>query len=187
MSTIQATRLKKGMLIKLEQDLFRILELQHVTPGNLRGFVRVKLRNLRNGALADQRLRSEDVIERARLDERKMQYMYHDASGYHFMDTTSYEQISLSEEVLGDMTGYLVAETTITVEYYGTEPVGIELPQTMDLTVVDTMPAIKGATANAQLKPATLETGLIVPVPSFVATGDRIRVNTETGEYQSRV
>ena len=187
MSTIQATRLKKGMLIKLEQDLFRILELQHVTPGNLRGFVRVKLRNLRNGALADQRLRSEDVIERARLDERKMQYMYHDASGFHFMDTTSYEQISLSEEVLGDMTGYLVAETTITVDYYGTEPVGIELPQTMDLTVVDTMPAIKGATANAQLKPATLETGLVVPVPPFVATGDRIRVNTETGEYQSRV
>jgi elongation factor P len=115
MSTIQATRLKKGMLIKLEQDLFRILELQHVTPGNLRGFVRVKLRNLRNGALADQRLRSEDVIERARLDERKMQYMYHDAGGFHFMDTTSYEQISLSEEVLGDMTGYLVAETTISV------------------------------------------------------------------------
>jgi elongation factor P len=187
MSTIQATRLKKGMLIKLEQDLFRILELQHVTPGNLRGFVRVKLRNLRNGALADQRLRSEDVIERARLDERKMQYMYNDAAGFHFMDTTSYEQISLSEEVLGDMTGYLVAETTITVEYYGTEPVGIELPPTMDLTVVDTMPAIKGATANAQLKPATLETGLIVPVPPFVATGDRIRVNTETGEYQSRV
>jgi elongation factor P len=187
MSTIQATRLKKGMLIKLEQDLYRILELQHVTPGNLRGFVRVKLRNLRNGALADQRLRSEDVIERATLDERKMQYMYNDASGYHFMDTTSYEQISLSEEVLGDMTGYLVAETTITVEYYGAEPVGIELPQTMDLTVVDTMPAIKGSTANAQLKPATLETGLVVPVPPFVATGDPIRVNTETGEYQSRV
>jgi elongation factor P len=187
MSTIQATRLKKGMLIKLEQDLYRILELQHVTPGNLRGFVRVKLRNLRNGALADQRLRSEDVIERARLDERKMQYMYNDAAGFHFMDTTSYEQISLSEEVLGDMTGYLVAETTISVEYYGSEPVGIELPSTMDLIVVDTMPAIKGATANAQLKPATLETGLIVPVPPFVATGDRIRVNTETGEYQSRV
>lgn len=187
MSTIQATRLKKGMLIKFEQDLYRILELQHVTPGNLRGFVRVKLRNLRNGALADQRFRSDDVIERARLDERKMQYMYNDAAGFHFMDTTSYDQISLSEEVLGDMTGYLVAETTITVDYYGAEPVGIELPLTMDLRVVDTTPAIKGATANAQLKPATLETGLIVPVPPFVATGDRIRVNTETGEYQSRV
>lgn len=174
------------MLIKLDQDLYRILELQHVTPGNLRGFVRVKLRNLRNGALADQRLRSEDVIERATLDERQMQYMYNDAAGFHFMDTDTYDQITLSPEVLGDMTGYLVAETTISVEFYGAEPVGIELPQTMDLTVVDTMPAIKGATASAQLKPATLETGLIVQVPPFVAVGDKVRVNTETGEYQSR-
>ena len=186
MSSINATRLKKGMLIKMGQDLFRILELQHVTPGNLRGFVRVKLRNLRNGALADERLRSEDVIERATLDEVEMQYMYNDAAGYHFMDTTTYEQITLSEEVLGDMVGYLVAEGTIKVEYYGTEPVGIELPQTMDLAVVDTMPAIKGATASAQLKPATLETGLIVQVPPFIAVGDKVRVNTETGEYQSR-
>jgi elongation factor P len=186
MSAIQATRLKKGMLIKMGQDLFRILDLQHVTPGNLRGFVRVKLRNLRNGSLADERLRSEDVIERATLDEVEMQYMYKDAAGYHFMDTSTYDQITLSEEVLGDMVGFLVAEATIKVEFYGSEPVGIELPQTMDLTVVDTMPAIKGATASAQLKPATLETGLVVQVPPFIATGDRVRVNTESGEYQSR-
>lgn len=186
MSSIQATRLKKGMLIKMGQDLFRILDLQHVTPGNLRGFVRVKLRNLRNGSLADERLRSEDVIERATLDEVEMQYMYSDAAGYHFMDTSTYDQITLSEEVLGDMVGYLVAESTIRVEYYGSEPVGIELPQTVDLAVVDTAPAIKGATASAQLKPATLETGLVVQVPPFVSAGDRIRVNTETGEYQSR-
>jgi len=186
MSSINATRLKKGMLIKMGQDLFRILELQHVTPGNLRGFVRVKLRNLRNGALADERLRSEDVIERATLDEVEMQYMYKDAGGYHFMDTTTYEQITLSEEVLGDFVGYLIAESTIKVEFYGTEPVGIELPQNIDLTVVDTMPAIKGATASAQLKPATLETGLVVQVPPFIAVGDRVRVNTESGEYQSR-
>jgi elongation factor P len=186
MSSIQATRLRKGMLIKMGQDLFRILELQHVTPGNLRGFVRVKLRNLRNGALADERLRSEDTIERATLDEVEMQYMYNDAAGYHFMDTSSYEQISLSEEVLGEMVGYLVAESTIKVEFYGTEPVGIELPQTVDLAVTDTMPAIKGATASAQLKPATLETGLVVQVPPFIAVGEKVRINTETGEYQSR-
>lgn len=186
MSSIQATRLKKGMLIKMGQDLFRILELQHVTPGNLRGFVRVKLRNLRNGALADERLRSEDTIERATLDEIEMQYMYNDAAGYHFMDTSTYDQITLSEEVLGDMVGYLIAEGTIKVEFYGTEPVGIELPQTMDMTVTDTMPAIKGATASAQLKPATVETGLVVQVPPFISVGDKIRVNTETGEYQSR-
>ncbi len=186
MSSIQATRLRKGMLIKLGEDLFRILELQHVTPGNLRGFVRVKLRNLRNGTQSEQRLRSEDTIERASLDEREMQYLYSDPGGHHFMDTASYEQIALGDEILGDAVGYLVPEMTIRMEFYGTEPVGIELPQTIDLTVTDTTPAIKGATASAQLKPATLETGLIVQVPPFINIGDRIRINTESGEYQAR-
>jgi elongation factor P len=186
MSSIQATRLRKGHIIKMGEDLLRILELQHVTPGNLRGFVRVKLRNIRNGALADQRLRSDDTIERAQLDEREMQYLYNDAAGYHFMDTTSYEQITLADEVLGELAGYLVAESTINVEFYESEPVGIELPQTVDLVVKDTAPGIKGATASAQVKPATLETGIVVNVPPFVNVGDKIRVNTETGEYQSR-
>ncbi len=186
MSSIQATRLRKGHIIKLGEDLFRILDLQHVTPGNLRGFVRVKLRNLRNGSLSDQRLRSEDTIERATLDEREMQYMYSDAAGHHFMDTASYEQTTLAEEILGDAIGYLVAEATINVEFYGAEPVGIELPQTVDLVVKDTAPGIKGATASAQVKPATLETGIVVQVPPFINVGDRVRVNTETGDYQSR-
>ena len=135
MASIQATRLKKGMLIKMEQDLFRVLELQHVTPGNLRGFVRVKMRNIRNGALADQKLRSEDTLDRATLDEREMQYLYHDGEDYHFMDTTSYEQIHISSEALGDSVNYLKPEMTIQVEFYGEEPVGIELPQTVDLKV----------------------------------------------------
>jgi elongation factor P len=183
---MQATRLRKGMLIKVGENLFRVLELQHVTPGNLRGFVRVKLRNIRTGALADQKLRSEDEIERATLDEKSMQYLYRDGDTFHFMDTESYEQIGLTEEVLGDAMNYMVAESVIEMEFYGSEPVGIELPQTVDLTVVDTTPAIKGATASAQLKPATLETGLVVQVPPFVNPGDRVRINTETGEYQSR-
>jgi len=186
MSSTPATRLKKGNLILLENELFRILELQHVTPGNLRGFVRVKLRNLRNGTLNDQRLRSEDVVQKATLDEVEMQYMYSDAAGHHFMDTSSYEQISLSDEVLGEMIGYLVPESTIKVEFYGSEPVGIELPQTVDLKVTDTTPVVKGATASAQLKPATLETGLVVQVPPFINIGDKVRINTESGEYQSR-
>ena len=186
MSSIQATRLRKGNLITLGGDLYRILELQHVTPGNLRGFVRVKLRNLRNGTQSEQRLRSEDTIERATLDERQMQYLYSDATGHHFMDTGTYEQTALSDEVLGDAVGYLVPEMTIGMEFFGSEPVGIELPQTIDLTVTDTTPAIKGATASAQLKPATLETGLVVQVPPFINIGDRIRVITETGEYQGR-
>jgi elongation factor P len=183
---MQATRLRKGMLIKVGENLFRVLELQHVTPGNLRGFVRVKLRNIRTGALSDQKLRSEDEIERATLDEKSMQYLYRDGASYHFMDTDSYEQIALTEEVLGDAMNYMVAESVIEMEFYGSEPVGIELPQTVDLKVVETTPAIKGATASAQLKPATLETGLVVQVPPFVSEGDKVRINTETGEYQSR-
>ncbi|MBP7779378.1 MAG: elongation factor P [Acidobacteria bacterium] len=185
-NTLAATRLKRGMIILQNGDLLRILDLEHKTPGNLRGFVRVKTRNLRNNASSEQRLRSEDVVERAVLDEKKMQYLYSDAGGHHFMDTSSYEQTHLTGEALGDSAGYLKPEMTISVEFFGDEPVGIELPPTVDLKVVETVPAIKGATATNQLKPATTETGMIVQVPPFVGEGDVIRVSTETGEYQSR-
>ena len=178
--------MKKGMLIKIGQDLFRVLELQHVTPGNLRGFVRVKFRNIRTGTLSDQKLRSEDFVERATLDEREMQYLYRDGDAFHFMDTSTYEQLHIDAEALGDNVNYLIPDALIKVEFYGTEPVGIELPQTVDLVVEDTAPGIKGATASNQIKPARLETGLIVNVPPFVNNGDKIRVNTETGEYLSR-
>jgi elongation factor P len=186
MATLQATRMKKGMLIKIGQDLFRVLELQHVTPGNLRGFVRVKFRNIRNGTLADQKLRSEDFVERATLDEREMQYLYRDGDAFHFMDTSSYEQLHIDAEALGDNVNYLIPDALIKVEFYGTEPVGIELPQTVDLVVEETAPGIKGATASNQIKPARLETGLVVNVPPFVNNGDKIRVSTDTGEYLSR-
>ncbi len=174
------------MLIKVGQDLLRVLELQHVTPGNLRGFVRVKFRNIRTGTLVDQKLRSEDFVERASLDEREMQYLYRDGDSFHFMDTSSYEQLHIDAEALGDNVNYLIPDALIKVEFYGSEPVGIELPQTVDLVVEDTAPGIKGATASNQIKPARLETGLVVNVPPFVNTGDKIRVNTETGEYLSR-
>ena len=186
MASIQATRLKKGNLIKMDQDLYRILDLQHVTPGNLRGFVRVKMRNIRSGVLADNRFRSEDTIERATLDEREMQYLYKDGDDYYFMDTANYEQVHISSEALGDSVNYLRAEMTIKVEFYEVEPVGIELPANVDLKVVDTAPGIKGATASNQVKPATLETGLVVQVPPFINSGDMIRVSTETGDYLSR-
>ncbi len=186
MASIQATRLKKGMLIKVDQDLFRVLELQHVTPGNLRGFVRVKLRNIRNGAMSDQKLRSEDTLDRATLDEREMQYLYQDGDDFYFMDTTSYEQTHITREALGDSVNYMKPEMMIQVEFYGEEPVGIELPASVDLKVLDTAPGIKGATASNQVKPATLETGLVVSVPPFVNPGDIVKINTETGEYLSR-
>ncbi len=186
MSSVQATRLRKGMLIKLGNDLLRILELHHLTPGNKRAHIQVRLRNIRTLALADQKFRAEEDIERATLDEREMQYLYNDGDLYYFMDTTTYEQVHISSEALGDSKNYLVADSIIRVEFYDVEPVGIELPATVDLVVKETVPGIKGATASAQVKPATLETGLVVQVPPFVNEGDKIRVSTETGEYQSR-
>lgn len=187
MSSIQATRLKKGMLIKLGGDLCRVLDLMHFTPGNKRGFVQSKLRNIRTGALSDHKFRSEDDVERATLDEREMQYLYHDGDAFHFMDTNSFEQLHITGESIGDAANYLVPDMVIRVEFYGSEPVGIDLPVTVDLRVEETPPAIKGATASAQVKPARLQTGLVVQVPPFVNNGDVVRVNTDTGEYQSRV
>jgi len=185
-SSIQATRLRKGMLIKVGNDLFRILDLHHLTPGNKRAHIQVRMRNIRTLTLADQKFRAEEDIERATLDEREMQYLYRDGDAFHFMDTSSYEQLHIDAEALGDNVNYLIPDALIKVEFYGSEPVGIELPQTVDLVVEDTAPGIKGATASNQIKPARLETGLIVNVPPFVNNGDKIRVNTETGEYLSR-
>jgi len=186
-SYVQATRLRKGHLIKVGNDLFRILELHHLTPGNKRAHIQVRMRNIRTQTLADQKFRAEEDVERATLDEREMQYLYNDGDSFYFMDTDTYEQVHISAEALGDSKDYLVPEMTIRVEFYDVEPVGIELPPTVDLVVKETVPGIKGATASAQVKPATLETGLVVQVPPFVNEGDKIRINTETGEYQGRV
>ena len=175
------------MLIKVGNDLFRILELHHLTPGNKRAHIQVRMRNIRTLALADHKFRAEEDVERATLDEREMQYLYNDSDHYYFMDTSTYEQIHISTEALGDSKDYLIPDSTIRVEFYDVEPVGIELPPTVDLLVKETVPGIKGATASNQVKPATLETGLVVQVPPFVNEGDTVRVSTETGEYQSRV
>ena len=167
--------------------LYRILDLNHVTPGKGRGFVQAKMRNVRSGTLMDHKFASGDSVERVILDSSEMQFLYSDSGGYHFMDTETYEQTHLTVYTLGESVKYLMADATIVVESFEGEPIGIQLPLTVDLTVQETAPAIKGATANAQLKPATLETGLVVQVPPFIANGARVRVNTETGEYQSRV
>ena len=174
------------MLIKYDGNLCRILELHHITPGNKRGHVLCKMRDIRSGRLMDNKFRAEDDVERATLDEHEMQFLYKDGDAFHFMNTESYEQIHLSQEVLGDSALYLLPDALIKVEFYETEPVGLELPLTVDLKVADTVPGIKGATASAQIKPATMVTGLVVNVPSFINTGDTIRINTETGEYLGR-
>src|SRR6476469_7881378 len=186
-SFLQATRIRKGNLIKVGNDLFRVLELHHLTPGNKRAHIQVRMRNIRTLMLADHKFRAEEDVERATLDEREMQYLYNDGDSYYFMDTSTYEQIHITSDALGDTVNYLIPDSIIQVEFYESAPVGIELPQTVDLVVKSTVPGIRGATASAQVKPATLETGLVVQVPPFVNEGDKIRVSTETGEYQSRV
>jgi elongation factor P len=187
MSSIQATRLRKGNLIKLDGNLYRVLDLHHLTQGNKRAHIQCRLRDIRTTRLADHKFRAEDDVERAVLDEVEMQFLYRDGDMFNFMDTSSYEQVHLTRETLGDQALYLLPEALIRIDMYEGQPVGIELPPTVDLTVVDTVPGIKGATAAAQVKPATLETGLVVNVPAFVNAGDVVRINTETGEYLSRV
>jgi len=184
---VQATRLRKGNLIKLGNELYRLLELHHLTPGNKRAHIQVRMRNIRTQTLMDEKFRAEEDVEKASLDEREMQYLYNDTDNYFFMDTASFEQIQISSEALGDSKDYLIPDAVIRVEFYDVEPVGIELPPTVDLIVKETVPGINRATASAQVKPATLETGLVINVPPFVNEGDKVRVNTETGEYQSRV
>ena len=187
MSTVQATRLRKGNLVQIDQNLLRVIDITHLTPGKGHGFVQARFRNIRTHSLYDHKFRSEDSVQIAILDSRKMQFLYVDGDSYHFMDTETFDQSHLTSETLGDSVNYLLPESVIVVEFYDEEAIGVELPLTVDLQVEDTAPAIKGATASAQLKPARLETGLVVQVPPFVANGDRIRVNTDTGEYQGRV
>ena len=186
MPFLQATRLRKGNLIKLDGNLYRVIDLHHLTQGNKRGHIQCRLRDIRTTRLADHKFRAEEDVERATLDEREMQYLYSDGDTFYFMDTSTYDQVHISAEALGDSKDFLVAEMLIRVEFYDVEPVGIELPPTVDLVVKTTVPGIKGATASNQIKPATLETGLVIQVPPFVNEGDKVRVNTETGEYQSR-
>lgn len=183
---IQATQIRKGMIIVHEGDPCRVLDFRHVTPGNWRAMVQTKLRNLRTGVSFEHRFRSTDTVERAVLDEREFIYLYHDGGTYHFMDVETFEQISLEEEALGDAVLYLLPEMHIHVQFYQGVPMGIDLPPTVDLKVVETEPGLKGATVSAVSKPARLETGLVVQVPSFVEVGDTVRISTSDGSYLER-
>jgi elongation factor P len=183
---IQATQLKRGMCVKHENDLYRVLEAQHKTPGNLRGLVQAKMRNLKNGSLIEHRFRSVDMVERAILDDAEMEFLYQDGDMYHFMNNESFEQIGLSDEVLGDAVPYLIPNIKLKIEMYEGRPVGIELPLIVEMAVVETEPAIKGASVSNQNKPARMETGLVVQVPPFISEGDRIRIDTSSGSYIER-
>ena len=183
---IPATQMRPGMIIKHNNDLHLVFSVEHRTPGNLRAFIQAKLRNIRTGAMFEHRFRSSDPIERINVDETAMEYLYQDGDHYYFMNTETYEQIFLSKDVLGDAVDYLTANLQIKVEFYDGKPVGIELPQTVELTVVRTEPGLKSATASSVTKPATTETGLVVQVPPFINEGEKIRVDTAEGAYLSR-
>ena len=183
---MKANRLRPGVVIRFEGDLWRVFEAIHQTPGNLRARMQTKLKNLRNGVMKDHRFRSEDEVEKAHLDAKQMQFLYRDAQGFHMMDVDTYEQVTMNEEALGDAVYYLTAEAMIGVSFCEGQPVSVDLPATVDLEVVETTPEVKGATASAQRKPATLSTGLQVQVPSFVKQGEFIRVSTADGTYLER-
>ncbi len=183
---IPATQLRPGMIIKHNNDLHSVFSVEHRTPGNLRAFIQAKLRNLRTGAMFEHRFRSADAIEKITVDEVKMEFLYNDGDDYYFMDTGTYEQTNLKRDTLGDAVEYLTANLQITVEFFDGKPVGIELPQTVDLTVIETEPGLKSATASSVTKPAKTETGLVVQVPPFVNEGDKIKVDTSEGAYLSR-
>jgi elongation factor P len=167
--------------------LYTVHSVDHRTPGNKRGAMATKMRSLRSGSIIDYRFRAEDSIDRAVLDEIEYEYLYNDGEGYHFMDTANFEQMHLGAEVLGDAVYYLIPNMVLKLEFYEGKPMGAILPDTVDLTVTDTEPTVQKATASAVMKPAKLETGLVVNVPPFVGNGDKIKVDTSEGRYIQRV
>ncbi len=184
---IKATLLRPGMIIKHGGDLHVVYSVNHRTPGNKRGSMQTKMRNLRSGSMIDYRFRAEEVIEKVVVNEVEFEYLYSDNDGHHFMNTETYEQLQLQNDIVGDTKDYLIPNLPVKIEYYDSKPIGVLLPDTVDLTVVDTEPSIQKATASAVMKPAKLETGLVVNVPPFVGNGDRIKVDTSEGRYIQRV
>ncbi|MBZ5633084.1 MAG: elongation factor P [Acidobacteriia bacterium] len=183
---IPATQLRPGMVVKFNNDLFSVFKMEHRTPGNLRGFVQVKMRNFKSGTMIEHRFSSEDKVEKASLDEQEMEYLYDDGEYFYFMNTETFEQMHLVKDLLGDATDYLTPNLKVAVEFYEGKPISVELPATVDLTVAETEPGIKGASVSNVTKAAKMETGLVVQVPPFINEGEKIRVSTSDASYQAR-
>ncbi|HEY7913314.1 MAG TPA: elongation factor P [Blastocatellia bacterium] len=184
---MQANDIRRGMIIMYNNAPHRVLDFQHRTPGNLRAFVQAKLRNVKTGSSTEVRFSSTENIERAILEDHEMEYLYSDGDMHHFMNTETYDQIALDAETLGDAMDYLTVGAKIQIEFFEGAPIGLELPPSVELTVVETTPELKGATASNSPKPAKLETGVTVQVPPFIKEGDRIRVDPSKGTYLDRV
>ena len=183
---VQATQLRPGMLIKFNGNLFSVFRVSHRTPGNKRGFVQAKMRNQSSGAMIEHKFSSEDVVEKVFLDEQEMEYLYEDGGLHYFMNTETYEQIHLTNDDLGEQVSYLIPNATLKLQFCEGRPFNIDLPAAMEMRVVETAPAIKGATVTNVTKPAKTETGLVVQVPPFIKEGEKIRVNTTDGSYLGR-
>ena len=183
---IPATQIRRGMVIVFEGEPCRVVEFRHHTPGNLRAMIQTKLRSIRTGSSFEHRFRSVDTIEKASLEQHEMEYLYSDGSHHHFMNTETFEQTALSDDDLGDAAPWLTPGLKIKVEFYEGTPIGIDLPPSLELTVTQTEPSLKGATVSNVNKPATLENGVTIQVPPFVNQGDRIRVDPSEGRYMER-
>ena len=184
---IQATQLRPGMIIIYEGDLYRVTAIHHLTPGNKRGFMQTKMKNLKTGIGTEKKFRSEDRLEQATMETRKMQYLYAEGDLHTFMDTENYEQMSLPAEEIGDLLSYLLPNQIVEIEFFDGRPLGVSPPSAVDLQVVDTEPSLKGATASASYKPAKLETGVTILVPPFIQVGDKVRVDPSEGTYLERI
>ncbi|MFN0088849.1 MAG: elongation factor P [Acidimicrobiales bacterium] len=186
MVAISTNDLKNGMTLNLDEGLFNIVEFQHVKPGKGGAFVRTTLKNARTGQVVDRTFRAGEKLDRATINKREMQFLYRDGEDYVFMDTQSYDQIQVGPAALGDAANYLTENMTATILMFDVEIVGTELPASVELTIAQTEPGIQGDRVSGARKPATLETGLVVQVPLFVNPGDRVKVDTRSGEYLTR-
>lgn len=184
---ISVTQLRKGVTFLLDDQIYRVLEYDHYKPGRGAAFVRTKLRNLRTGATVNRTFLSGDRVQEVRLEHQTVQYLYNDGELYYFMNTETFEQPALSKEILEDVIPYLKEGITLEIEMFEGEPIGIELPTTVDLKVIEAPPGYAGDTATSATKEVTLETGLKVQAPLFIEVGDIVRIDTRTGEYVTRV
>jgi elongation factor P len=185
--SLSTNDLKNGMTLDLEGTLFQVVEFQHVKPGKGGAFVRTKLRNVRVGTTVERTFRADEKVEQAVIDKREMQYLYAEGDEMVFMDTQTYDQMQVPPKSLGDAAGYLLEGNTAVLQMYGDEIVGVDLPASVEMEVTYTEPGLQGDRSSAGRKPATIQTGLTIQVPLFVNTGDRIKVDTRTGEYITRV
>jgi len=184
---ISANDIRKGMVVLFEGTPVKVMDFHHHTPGNLRAMVQTRLRNLLTGSSFEHRFRSNDTWEKVTLEQHKMDYLYSDGSHHHFMNSETYEQVALTEDELGDAAQWLMPNLKIEVEFYNGTPIGVALPASMELAVKECDPFLKGATASNSNKPATLENGVTISVPPFIAEGERIRVNPAEAKYIERV